>query len=197
MAIYPRLLVGLGNPTDQYTRTRHNIGRRFIDSVAAETKSKFDSIRQAETFRLPDFFSLPLEEPLYFCRLTCFMNNSGPALKSILEKANIAPAECLVLVDDFMIPFGSLRLRTQGSSGGHNGLKSIFETFGSEEIPRLRVGIGPTPEGQDPADFVLKNFSKSEESKMADLFQAIKDSLTHLFKNGYEKAMNETNKIHF
>lgn len=192
----PRLLVGLGNPTDDYTRTRHNIGRRFIDHLAESTKSRFDELRQAETIRLPVFCGVPVNPPLICARLTSFMNSSGPALKSATEKLNLKPSEILVIVDDFMIPFGSLRLRPKGSSGGHNGLKSIFEAFGTEEIPRLRIGIGPTPEGEDPADYVLKRFSKLEESRLPELYRTVEDSIALLLKEGYEKAMTATNKVH-
>ncbi len=197
MAIRPRLVVGLGNPTDEYTKTRHNIGRRFVDYLLDSKDAKYDLIRQAEVFRLPNFFGVELETPLVLARLTSFMNNSGPALKSAFEKFDMTPADVLVITDDFMIPFGELRLRTKGSSGGHNGLKSMFDTFGTQDIPRLRVGIGPTPAGEDPADFVLRRFSKMEESKLDDLFKAITDSLTVLLRDGYEKAMTATNKIHF
>ena len=103
----------------------------------------------------------------------------------------------LILVDDFMIPFGSLRLRGSGSSGGHNGLNSIIETFGTEEIPRLRFGIGPTPAGEDPAEFVLERFSKIEENKIPALFEAAIQGLKILFQNGLDKAMNAANKAHF
>lgn len=197
MAFRPRLVLGLGNPTEKYTRTRHNIGRRFIDYVADSKDASYDLIRQTEVFRLPNFFGIAFDEPILFARLTSFMNESGPALKSAIDKFGVTAGDVLVILDDFMIPFGELRLRTQGSSGGHNGLKSLIETFGTEEIPRLRVGIGPTPPNEDPADFVLRRFSKSEESRIDDLFKAVEDSLTILLRDGYDKAMNAANKVHF
>lgn len=190
-------MVGLGNPTDKYTRTRHNIGRRYIDHLLDQTKNHYSKIRQAEYFRLPDFFDVSLDAPLFCVRLESFMNESGPALKSIMEKNNISHEQVVVLVDDFMIPFGSTRIRPSGSSGGHNGLKSIIETFGTEEFPRMRIGIGPTPTGEDPADFVLKKFTKEEESKIPNLFEAVTAGLKILFQNGLEKAMNASNKTHF
>lgn len=190
----PRLLVGLGNPTEKYTRTRHNVGRRYIEYLLDESDSSFTSSRQAEFFRLPVFFGIHLDEPLICARLTCFMNESGPALKTLMDKNNIGPDGLLVLVDDFMIPFGSLRIRSKGSSGGHNGLKSIIETLGTEAFGRLRFGIGPTPDGDDPAEFVLKRFSKIEEEKLPSLFDATTEALKILLQHGYEKAMNAYNK---
>jgi PTH1 family peptidyl-tRNA hydrolase len=87
-----------------------------------------------------------------------------------------------------------LRLKTKGSSGGHNGLKSIIETFGTDEFPRLRVGIGPVPSPQDPADFVLKRFTKEEEGAFPQIFDRIHDGLRVLFSDGYQKAMTSLNK---
>ncbi len=124
------------------------------------------------------------------------MNESGPALKSVMEKNQIAPHEVLVAVDDFMIPFGSLRLRSKGSSGGQNGLNSIIESLQTEEFPRLRFGVGPVPGGVDPADFVLERFSKIEDEKIPQLFQSAIEGMKILFELGMDKAMNATNKVH-
>ncbi len=191
-----RLLVGLGNPASSYHQTRHNIGREFIDFLLKETKSAFQQSRQAEIFRLPVFFGLPLESPLIGAKLLCYMNESGPALKKVLDQENLGPQEILVLVDDFMIPFGSLRLRSGGSSGGHNGLQSIIETLGTEQFSRLRFGIGPTPEREDPADFVLRHFSKMEKSKLPDIFKVAVDGLKIIFQNGEARSMDFLNRKH-
>ena len=110
---------------------------------------------------------------------------------------NIAPEQILIVVDDFMIPFGTLRLRSAGSSGGHNGLKSIIEVLGTDAFGRLRAGVGPVPGGQDPADFVLEPFTKAEDAKMGDLYNAVKASLTALFTGSYQAAMNVSNRAHF
>jgi peptidyl-tRNA hydrolase, PTH1 family len=171
----PRLLVGLGNPGPKYVHTRHNVGRRFIEDY---WRSHAPSDFPFETFVLPSF-----------------MNNSGPALKSAgADRAE--PKNLLILVDDFMIPFGTLRLRPEGSSGGHNGLKSIIETYGTEAFGRLRIGVGPVPENEDPADFVLKNFTAEEEKRLSDVFAAIVDGLQVFVKEGYPRAMNVMNKAH-
>ncbi len=122
------------------------------------------------------------------------MNESGPALKNLLAKENVSIQETLVVVDDFMIPFGSLRLRQNGSSGGHNGLKSIIEVFGTEDFPRLRVGVGPVPPSEDPADFVLESFTKKEETEIPAIFDRITDGISLLVREGYNKAMTALNK---
>lgn len=180
-----RLVVGLGNPTPKYSHTRHNVGREFIDFLSTQEKEKFTHSRQAEILRLPVFVA---------AKLDCFMNESGIPVKKLMDAGPAAPDQTLIVVDDFMIPFGTLRLRPGGSSGGHNGLKSIIEQIGSDQFPRLRVGVGPVPEGEDPADFVLKKFKKDELTKLPELFSAIQSALQILVTDGFQKAMNTVNK---
>jgi PTH1 family peptidyl-tRNA hydrolase len=191
-----RLIVGLGNPGSSYQDTRHNFGREFIDYVAVQNKQKFESNGPAELLRLPVFFSEQLPNPLLVLKLRCYMNESGGPLQIIMQREGLKPNQLLVLVDDFMIPFGSLRLRQKGSDGGHNGLKSIIASLGTQEFGRLRLGIGPVPVGEDPADFVLHSFSREEKEKVPKMYNAMKDSLLILIKEGYEKAMNLANKVH-
>jgi peptidyl-tRNA hydrolase, PTH1 family len=124
------------------------------------------------------------------------MNLSGPAIQGLADKEGAKIGDTLIIVDEFMIPFGALRLRPEGSAGGHNGMKSIIETFGSQAFPRLRVGVGPVPEGVDPADFVLGRFAPAERSKMDDLFAAMTASLKTYFSDGIDKAMSAVNKVH-
>ncbi|MCG3205397.1 MAG: Peptidyl-tRNA hydrolase [Elusimicrobia bacterium] len=126
--------------------------------------------------------------------LDCFMNESGGPLKKLMMADHMKPDEIVVVVDDFMIPFGTLRLRPGGSSGGHNGLKSIIESLGTDQFPRLRIGVGPVPPGEDPADYVLKKFSREEQIQLSKLFSHAKDGLDLMVSQGVEKAMNATNK---
>lgn len=188
-----RLAVGLGNPTSSYTGTRHNIGRDFIEHLASTSKGTFQKIRPA-VHRLPDFFGPGTE--FWAAQLPSYMNQSGPALRQLLQATGMDLASLVVLVDDFMIPFGTLRLRTSGSAGGHNGLKSIIETFGSEAFMRLRVGVGPVPEGGNPADFVLEPFTKTEWQSAPKIFDAMTEGLRVLGTGGAEKAMTAINRAH-
>lgn len=192
----PRLVVGLGNPGQKYLGTRHNVGRDFVDFLAKEHDVEFSSRRQAEIIRLPVFFGLELPHPVVFARLDTFMNTSGPALQGLAEKEGAKIGDTLVIVDEFMIPFGALRLRSDGSAGGHNGMKSIIETFGSQTFPRLRVGVGPVPAGVDPADFVLARFASTERQKMPELFSAMVGALKSVFTESIDRAMNAANKVH-
>ena len=192
-----RLVVGLGNPGPSYQGTRHSVGRDFISRVALDHKSEFAHRRQAEIIRLPVFYGLDLPEPVAFARLDCFMNLSGPGLQRVADGEGVGLDQTLIVVDDFMIPFGALRLRGEGSAGGHNGLKSIIETFGDQAFPRLRVGVGPVPTGQDPADFVLARFSGEERRRMDDLFGAMTEGLKQVFSSDLQRAMTAVNRAHF
>ncbi|MFN0117156.1 MAG: aminoacyl-tRNA hydrolase [Elusimicrobiota bacterium] len=192
-----RLIVGLGNPGATYLGTRHNVGRDFVSSIGQLNKKSVLKSRQSEYSPMPVFFGLPLLEPVFVARLTCFMNQSGVPIKDFIVKENLLPSQVLVIYDDFMIPFGALRLRPDGSDGGHNGLKSTIELLGTNQIPRLRVGIGPVPGGQDPADFVLRSFEKNEEEKISDLYQVMTEAIKVILSQPLDKAMNQFNKAHF
>lgn len=192
-----RLVVGLGNPGQKYLGTRHNVGRDFIEHVAKEHKEEFSERRQAEIIRLPAFFGVELAKPVVFARLDTYMNTSGPAIQGLLAKEGAKIEETLVIVDEFMLPFGALRLRGEGSAGGHNGLKSIIETFGSQAFPRLRVGVGPLPMEGDSADFVLGRFESSERERFPKLYAAIADAVKRILTDDFGKAMTAVNKLHF
>jgi PTH1 family peptidyl-tRNA hydrolase len=180
-------VVGLGNPGPSYEETRHNVGRDFVAYLSETNAVKFSHRRQAEILRLPSFFA---------ARLSCFMNESGGPVKALMLDQEIPAEQLLVVVDDFMIPFGTIRLRPGGSSGGHNGLKSIISALGTDQFPRLRVGVGPVREFQDPADFVLERFSKTERTALPVMYKAIEDTIAKIESDGMEKAMNWTNKSH-
>lgn len=165
------MVVGLGNPGRTYESTRHNIGRRVLETLRLDPP--------AGVFLLvPD----------------CFMNTSGFPVSEAARKRGIQPSEILMVVDDFELPLGRLRLRAGGSSGGHNGLKSVFECLGTQAVPRLRIGVGPVPDGVDPADFVLESFRAEEKIKIADevLPRAIA-AVRGVLRQGLDAAMTEFN----
>src|SRR5262245_43420728 len=134
-----KLVVGLGNPGEKYVMTRHNVGYQVIDELEKNPPGG------SKLFK-PDGF----------------MNSSGVSVAEVSRKSGYAPGEILVVCDDFMLPLKQMRIRRSGSDGGHNGLASVLESVGTQDVPRLRVGIGPVPEGDDPADFVLQKFNRSE-----------------------------------
>ena len=166
-----KVVVGLGNPGKSYTHTRHNVGYRVLDQLENE------GWKDAVLFR-PDGF----------------MNTSGHSVATLVRKKGLNPSEILVICDDFAIPLGSLRIRFKGSSGGHNGLNSILECLGTQEVPRMRVGIGPVPVGQDPADFVLATFSSAERSALDEVLRRTSEAVRVAVEHSVETAMNRYNK---
>jgi PTH1 family peptidyl-tRNA hydrolase len=136
-----RLVAGLGNPEIKYETTRHNIGFRVVDGLAQGRKLVWKNW----LYQI-DICSIDIDGMVFFGKPRKYMNNSGQAIKEFSDYYKITPQEILVVVDDFSIEFGATRLRKSGSDGGHNGLKSIIEFLGTQDFPRLRLGIGPVPE---------------------------------------------------
>ncbi|HYU09870.1 MAG TPA: aminoacyl-tRNA hydrolase [Gemmatimonadales bacterium] len=155
-----RAVVGLGNPGPEYAATRHNAGFLLADAVAEHWQ--LPPFRRAERARATE--GTVAGVPVRILKPTTFMNRSGAALASLrAEPAFSAARDLLILVDDFQIPLGTFRLRTDGSAGGHNGLKSIEGALQSQQYARLRIGVGPLPEGvSDWADYVLAPFEPDQ-----------------------------------
>jgi len=149
-----RLVLGLGNPGAEYAGTRHNVGFDVLDLFASRRRLEWKFQDSALEASLPELRTV-LVKPL------TYMNRCGTALRQQqLARGPLAPASIFVITDDFNLPLGSLRLRASGSSGGHNGLVSLEEALGSQDFPRLRVGVGEP--GHDSVEFVLSPFSTAE-----------------------------------
>jgi PTH1 family peptidyl-tRNA hydrolase len=123
-----------------------------------------------------------------------FMNRSGVVVREILAREKRAPGDILVVCDDFHLEFGVLRLRRQGSHGGHNGLRSIIDVIRTREFPRLRIGIGPAGEGADQADFVLERFAANERERLPDVIRDAADCVDMVLRSGLEQTMNRFNR---
>lgn len=181
---------GLGNPGKEYEHTRHNIGFRVIDrfnsSILREKKKVKFSEAEVVKGIIGENIIVATVKPL------TYMNRSGSVVAAVIKKWNIPLDKCMVVVDDFNIPFGTIRARKKGSDGGHNGMKSIIERIG-EGFPRLRVGIGPLPENVNVTDFVLGNFRKSEEKELEEIITRCCNALEEFAINGIEKMMNKYN----
>lgn len=162
-----RAVVGLGNPGEDYATTRHNAGFLLADALADQWQ--FPPFRRAERARATE--GTALGTPVRILKPTTFMNRSGAALVSLRADPTFTPArDLLILVDDFQIPLGTFRFRPDGSAGGHNGLKSIEGALQSQQYARLRIGVGPLPEGiADWADYVLAPFESEELAQVKDL----------------------------
>lgn len=182
-----RLVVGLGNPGAEYSRTRHNVGFHVVDFLAAEWKAEWQRSKNWQAF-WAKAGNILLVKP------TSYMNRSGEPLSAISNFYKIAPAEILVVLDDFALELGRLRLRIDGSSGGHNGLESIILHLGTEAIPRLRIGIGAAPR-EGAVDYVLGRFFEEELPIVEKTVARAADAVKCAIDKGVLSAMNLFNKI--
>jgi peptidyl-tRNA hydrolase, PTH1 family len=184
-----RLVAGLGNPGSEYAATRHNIGFMVVDQLAAQFGSTWEkSVPQARE----DALSAKCGAVLLIKPMS-FMNRSGYPLFAVAQFYKIEPQQILIVLDDLALPLGRLRLRARGGSGGHNGLESIIVQFGTEEIPRLRVGIGQAPlEGY--VDYVLSRFFDEEKPLVRSTIGRAVDAVKCAIDNGLVSAMNTFNK---
>lgn len=186
----PLLVIGLGNPGRRYCNTRHNIGARVVADLAKKLRLRF---RRRNRYIWS--FTPENSRRLILTKTTTFMNESGKAVAEMLSEFGIKNEDCLAIVDDVNLPFGKLRLRISGSDGGHRGLASIIQELGTEEFPRLRVGIGyPQSRSIKLEDFVLQNFSREEEEKLKEFRNRAVEAILFIRECGMEKAMNYVNK---
>jgi peptidyl-tRNA hydrolase, PTH1 family len=182
-----RLIAGLGNPGTDYAATRHNIGFMVVDQLAAQFGSAWEKSAKWEVLSAKCGAVL-LVKPL------SFMNRSGYPLVAVAHFYKIEPQEILVVVDDFALPLGRLRLRERGGPGGHNGLESIIVQFGTEEIPRLRIGIGAAPR-EGSVDYVLSRFFDEEKPIVRSTIDHAVEALKCAIDKGLVSAMNTFNKF--
>jgi PTH1 family peptidyl-tRNA hydrolase len=184
-----KLIVGLGNPGRQYQRTRHNVGFLAADALATRWGISFAKHRAraevAEGF--VNGVRVTLVKP------QTFMNSSGDAVRAVMRLANLAPADVLVIYDEMDLPLARLRLRDKGSAGGHRGVQSIVDQLGTNEFPRLRIGIGRPPPDVDPIDYVLTTFTPSELSELRPTLERVAEGVEVFLRDGTTAAMNQIN----
>ena len=178
------LVVGLGNPGFQYQHTRHNLGFTVVEARARRLGFRLRRDGAAEVAR---------HDGVYYMKPLTFMNLSGDAVAPFCRRYQIAPEAVLVIVDDLDLPPGVLRLRRGGSSGGHNGLKSLMKAMGTEMFPRLRIGIGHPPEHIPVIDWVLMPFPRSERALWQDCLVRAEDAVDAVLHEGVEAAMMRYN----
>jgi PTH1 family peptidyl-tRNA hydrolase len=183
------LVAGLGNIGAEYELTRHNIGFLILDQLADQQKVNFTTDRLVEKaeFKFKG-------RSVHLIKPTTYMNLSGKAIAYWLQDLKIPKENLLVLVDDLALPFGSLRLRTKGSSAGHNGLKNIEQLLGGQDYSRLRFGIGSDFGKGQQVDFVLSNFSKDEFEKLPEVINKANEIVLSFCTIGPERTMNVFNK---
>jgi len=185
----PYLIAGLGNPGRRYRLSRHNIGFKIIDAFAEQHGER---LLRVQNQALVAIFHHPAGK-IILVKPQTMMNNSGRAVAALARFYQIPFDNLLVVFDDLDLPAGKLRLRPQGGSGGHRGMRSIIELLGSQDFPRLRVGIGRPPGNMDPADYVLQRFSPAEEDLLPILLGDATDAIEMFLAEGIEAAMTRYN----
>ena len=184
------LVIGLGNVGIRYAETRHNLGFDLLDMLSM--KWKFMQKNGPGDFYVGE---KEIDGRLVrFVWPTTYMNRSGIAVLQAMVGYNLTPAEILVAYDDSDLPFGKIRIRTRGSAGSHNGMESIIDHLQTDEIPRLRMGTGPVPEGIDRIDFVLTRFADSEAEIKNKMLEKAGEAVLYLLKNRPEEAMTLYNQ---
>lgn len=184
-----KLLVGLGNIGDKYKLTRHNIGFEAINYLAEIYKMDFNQFQNSAFLAKGKI----LDEDVMLCKPTLFMNSSGIAVKKVKDYYRISLGDIFVIYDDYALPFGKLRLRKKGSSGGHNGVKSIIENFSHDEnFDRLKLGIYNDSKS-NLSDFVLGKFKEEEISKLPLIFEIVNEIITKWIKDPNDKKLEILN----
>ena len=181
----PLVIVGLGNPPREYDGTRHNVGMMAVEYIARREGIRFRPGKGRYFYGQNARYLLVIP--------TTYMNESGVAVRQVVDHFSLLPEMLVVLLDDVHLPFGTLRLRPRGSDGGHRGLASVIYHLGTEEVPRLRIGVG-----RDPAvllrDYVLSPFRPEERERLPEIFERVYEGLEVLRTQGMEKAMTVINR---
>lgn len=184
------LIVGLGNPGKQYENTRHNCGFRAIDILAEKLGCKIDKGKFQGLYGQTSVSG----KKLFLLKPQTYMNLSGRSVLQLSSYYHIPPQRIIVMFDDISLEPGRLRIRADGSAGGHNGIKSIIGELGSQEFPRVKIGVGAKPHAeQDLADWVLSSFSASEEKSLKAALEQAADAAIYIMENGVPSAANRYN----
>ena len=183
------LIAGLGNPTREYAGTRHNIGYDTITRLCDDYGIALDSKKHKGLCGkgIIEGEKVVLIQPL------TYMNLSGDCIKEAADFYKIDPKHIIVIYDDISLPVGKLRVRAKGSAGGHNGMKNIIARLGTEEFPRIRIGVGEKPAGWDLADYVLGRFQSEELPAIREAVGNAAKACGLILKDGIETAMNRSN----
>jgi PTH1 family peptidyl-tRNA hydrolase len=187
------MVVGLGNPGSQYESTRHNIGFRIIDNLALNIETEFKKVKSYDSLISRGKL---MNHNLMLVKPQTFMNLSGKSVSKIVSYYRISFQDLLIVYDDLNLELGQIRIRKRGSAGGHKGVESIIQYLNSEDIPRLRIGIGkPSINSNfDYASYVLSNFNNNEKDKISEVIQLSTEAIKTVIEDGLEKAMRKYNR---
>ncbi|MEW5950896.1 MAG: aminoacyl-tRNA hydrolase [Elusimicrobia bacterium] len=182
---------GLGNPGKEYRNTRHNAGFLAADMLAEKMSFPAFSIWKKEiAFSCGEY----KDKKIFILKPLTYMNNSGEPLKKFASFHSLSAQDITVIFDDVSMDFGKIRIRSSGSAGGHNGMKSVIENFSTDKIKRIKIGIGPLPEKINLKDFVLSGFSFNEEKKLGEILNKAASACQAIAELGIERAMNGYNR---
>ncbi|TAH73731.1 MAG: aminoacyl-tRNA hydrolase [Anaerolineaceae bacterium] len=185
-----RIIIGLGNPTEKYQATKHNIGWDAITRISDDYRIP---LNQKKHKALCGSGYIEGEKVILAQPLT-YMNLSGESVRELVDFYKVDTEDIIVIYDDVSLDVGQLRLRKKGSAGGHNGIKSIISHLGTDEFPRIKVGVGEKPKDWDLADYVLSRFKEEEQALIRDALKDISDACRMIITNGMDAAMNQYNK---
>ena len=183
------LIIGLGNPEEEYSKTRHNMGFDTLNLIAEKyniqiNKKKFQGLYEMATIE---------GKKTILVKPQTYMNLSGNCVKEIADFYKVSKEEIIVIYDDMDIEPGKIKIRKKGSSGGHNGIKSIIQMLGTEEFPRIRIGIGRPQHNGDEINHVIGAIPEEEISKLNEGIEKAKEAVIEILKNGIDSAMNKLN----
>jgi len=179
-----KIIIGLGNPGERYAQTRHNIGFMVLDALARETSGSWSICLHSRTCRVKiGGCPVLLAEPL------TYMNRSGMAVQALLSALGRSAQDLLLVMDDLNLPLGRIRIRERGSAGGHHGLESVLSVLNTEEIARIRMGIGEEQMPLDKADFVLSGFSTEKQAELDSMIIKAGNAVKSILNDGVAKTM--------
>lgn len=184
------LIAGLGNPGKEYENTRHNAGFLVLDTLA----QKLGADLSERKHRALCGKAVIGGQKVTLLKPQTYMNSSGESIRAAADYYKVPPEDILVVYDDISLAPGQLRIRAKGSAGGHNGIKSIIAHLGTQEFPRVKVGIGEKPPRMDLADYVLGHFSSGEKKIMEEAAKEAADAICEIVNVGIEQAMNDHNR---
>ena len=187
------LVVGLGNPGDEYAATRHNVGQMVVDELAKRHSIKFSSHKSRTDVAAYKLGVGVDTHSIILAKSKSYMNESGGPIKALASFYSIEPANIIILHDELDIGYAAIRSKIAGGDNGHNGLKSLTSSFGTAEYYRVRLGIGRPLGQQDPADFVLKQFSKEEKKDLGEFVDRGADVVEFLITEGLDKTQTKFN----
>ena len=186
------LIVGLGNPGDKYAGTYHNVGFQVLDRIAHREGVRIEERAGAALISPKTTIA---GQPAVLVAPQTFMNKSGAAIPPLFERFESGSSDVIVIYDDVALPLGKIRVRQKGSAGGHNGIKSLISTFGSDEFRRIRVGIQPEREIGDVREFVLSQVAKADQKLLDQAEDVAVKAVDTLLAAGIEEAMSQYNGI--